>query len=353
MPVQEVNYLWEKVTDELACQIKSNAWEAGAKFYSADDIAAKFDVSSTTSRRILAELARMNLIQKSRGRGVVVKYAPVKHNIYVLSYADSVGVQYLFSTPIFSAITGNIQKTAEMFHSGLSLITPSQLLNIKRDNPVGVIIVQNMPCERVVEMSEFLRRDNVFGVLCHVPAPETWIATVRTDYRAAGRQVAEYLLGKGHKDFGWVGFEGQWKNEFVSPRRESFFNTLAMRGGSSNPDWMLELPANYAASRNILKKILLAPNRPTAIFTSNDQIASIIINFCAENDIAIPGELAIVGFDNREASRITLPPLTTIDTFWELQAEKAVVMVSEMLKQGRKIISDILIQPELVVRGSA
>ena len=84
MPVQEISCLWEKVTEELVGQIKSNAYAAGDRFYSADEISARFGISNITSRRVLAELARMNLIQKSRGRGCVINKSHQLKKIYVM-----------------------------------------------------------------------------------------------------------------------------------------------------------------------------------------------------------------------------------------------------------------------------
>ena len=131
---------------------------------------------------------------------------------------------------------------ATVNREAVSLITPSQLLKIKTRRPLGVIIVQNIPWDHNNEIVDLLSRDDIFSVLCHVDAPETWTSTVRADYRAAGRLVAEHLIGKGHRTFGWLAGKSQWKSNTVAQRFEGFFNTLTQCGLKCNPHWMVELP---------------------------------------------------------------------------------------------------------------
>ncbi|SLN76982.1 LacI family DNA-binding transcriptional regulator [Roseisalinus antarcticus] len=62
---------------------------------------------------------------------------------------------------------------------------------------------------------------------------------------------------------------------------------------------------------------LLAPGRaewPDAVFCGNDQIARGLIDAATSIGVDVPGDLAVVGFDNWEIfAKATRPPLTTVD----------------------------------------
>ncbi len=54
--------------------------------------------------------------------------------------------------------------------------------------------------------------------------------------------------------------------------------------------------------------------RPDAIFCGSDEIARGVIDALRDRDVSIPGDIAVVGFDNWEVvSKQTRPTLTTID----------------------------------------
>ena len=52
--------------------------------------------------------------------------------------------------------------------------------------------------------------------------------------------------------------------------------------------------------------------RPTALFCSNDLMAIGALGAARELGLAIPDQLAIVGYDDIPAAAISYPPLTTI-----------------------------------------
>ena len=341
--------LWEKVTDDLISYIKNNDFSKNRRFFTTEEISHKYNVSNITSRRVINELAEHGYIEKSRGRGCFVKYA-ISNAIYILMPSGNVVVDYFSKSPIFLEFLRSIQQMAIVNKESVNLINPSQLLKIKTQRPLGVIIVQNIPWDHSDEIVELLSRDDVFSVICHVDAPETWTSTVRADYRAAGRLVAEHLIGKGHRTFGWLASQRQWQSNTVAQRFEGFFNTLTQCGLKCNPGWMLELPLEKEDAMAELNKAFTGADRPTAVFASNDENALTLMNFCFGRGIRVPEDMAVVGFDNLPVSGMTMPPLTTVDTFWKLQAEKSVAMLSEMITRGKKIIEDVVIAPELIER---
>ena len=54
------------------------------------------------------------------------------------------------------------------------------------------------------------------------------------------------------------------------------------------------------------------PRPPTAIFCSNDRMAVGCYEALKERQLAIPGDVSVIGYDDEEVARHLSPPLTTL-----------------------------------------
>jgi LacI family transcriptional regulator len=96
------------------------------------------------------------------------------------------------------------------------------------------------------------------------------------------------------------------------------------------------------------------PNRPTAVFAASDTIAIGLLQAAFQEKIAIPDQLSIVGFDDIDIARFTIPPLTTISQFGVEMGRLATDMLLDMIDKGtpHPEIADVIVEPKLVVRQS-
>lgn len=70
----------------------------------------------------------------------------------------------------------------------------------------------------------------------------------------------------------------------------------------------------FEAGHRLFGKATSRESRPDAVFCGNDQIARGLIDAMALLGVAVPEEVAVVGFDNWEVfAQATRPPLTTVD----------------------------------------
>jgi len=63
---------------------------------------------------------------------------------------------------------------------------------------------------------------------------------------------------------------------------------------------------------NALLELNRLNDPPTAVLCSNDMTAIGVLREAYEQDIKIPEELSVVGFDNIHLAEFTTPPLTTV-----------------------------------------
>ena len=97
------------------------------------------------------------------------------------------------------------------------------------------------------------------------------------------------------------------------------------------------------------KKIVGGSRRFDAVIFTEDLTAVYAMNALQNMGYRIPEDVAVVGCNNSEYSRISNPPLTTINNKGELLSELSVQLL-ENLMTGKSEKASLIIRPELAVR---
>jgi DNA-binding LacI/PurR family transcriptional regulator len=105
------------------------------------------------------------------------------------------------------------------------------------------------------------------------------------------------------------------------------------------------------AVRTLLGERKLGPGDLDAIFAANDQTALGVLDELANGGIRVPDQIAVVGFDDIEEARFTVPPLTTVRQPLYEQGRDAVRIVLDQLRNGAPS-ERIVRNTELVTRRS-
>jgi len=135
--------------------------------------------------------------------------------------------------------------------------------------------------------------------------------TVGSDNFGAGKLAGEHLLGSGRQRIAFLGHADDHYPEFAD-RYAGLCTALRDRG--IEPDSGLQINAittegsGYLAARELLEKNA----KFDAIFAASDLIAIGAMRALSEAGKAIPGDVAVVGFDDIPAASLTHPPLTTL-----------------------------------------
>jgi LacI family transcriptional regulator len=110
------------------------------------------------------------------------------------------------------------------------------------------------------------------------------------------------------------------------------------------------------AGRAVGHEVLAKPkgDRPDAIFASNDLLAMGLVQaFMFNSAIAIPQEIALIGYDDIDFAQSAVVPLSSIRQPSKLLGETAVeLLLDEVDNPGEHTHRQVRFQPELVVRTS-
>jgi LacI family transcriptional regulator len=190
-------------------------------------------------------------------------------------------------------------------------------------------------------------------VLLLVDLPGSGLDTVTIDDKAGAYKVVRHLVAGGHKRIAMLD-AGRALGNFDKMRGAQ----LAAREAGLGDDAIVVFePEGHSPAHGFsaMAKIVAGDPRTTAVFASTDQLAIGALHWCREHAVAVPGDMAVVGYDNTEISRYGALPLTTVNYAAD---EISRIGVDRILKR----IEDFdawrapcvrLIEPDLVLRDSA
>jgi LacI family transcriptional regulator len=135
---------------------------------------------------------------------------------------------------------------------------------------------------------------------------------VRADNVTGAYSAVRHLIQLGHRRIAHI----QGPGEYLAShdRHLGYLQALEEAALAPEPELILEgdfLPqSGYACAQRLFD--LPPERRPTAIFAAADQMAYGVLRAAEERGLAVPKELALVGFDDDAPSAHVLPPLTTV-----------------------------------------
>lgn len=140
--------------------------------------------------------------------------------------------------------------------------------------------------------------------------------------------------------------------EAVRLRRKGYLRALKQAGVSHDSAHYLSGSWSEAWGREAAGKLLASAVRPDAVFCGNDQIARGAIDVFREAGASVPGEIAVVGYDNWEVmAEACRPRLTSIDmNLKELGREAGSALLQ--LMSGKELAGVRRLPCSLVVRDS-
>ncbi|MFO1305529.1 MAG: LacI family DNA-binding transcriptional regulator [Burkholderiales bacterium] len=148
-----------------------------------------------------------------------------------------------------------------------------------------------------------------------IPVVETWDMTptpidmlVGFSHEEVGASVARHLLARGHRRFGLV-----WADDARAlARQRGFVGELASRGCRDVQVASVPAPSTLALGRQGLAALLARKAKIDAVFCSSDLLAHGALEEARARDLAIPRDLAIIGFGGLELAEHTSPALSTV-----------------------------------------
>ncbi|MBE5808363.1 MAG: LacI family transcriptional regulator [Clostridiales bacterium] len=102
-----------------------------------------------------------------------------------------------------------------------------------------------------------------------------------------------------------------------------------------------------------MDELLALKERPDGIFCQSDHIAVGVMRAIRAAGLRVPGDIAVVGFDDNEFAALLDPPLTTVRQPLAQIGEKAFALLKGILEDREQDETDVLLKAELIRRASS
>lgn len=216
------------------------------------------------------------------------------------------------TNPVFASSLSSIQNRMLIAGHGL-LIAQSNydparevdaVASLLNERPTGLILTVCDPATSVA-----LTTSLPPTVLLNNMPTALFPAAVTVDNRRAGRELAEMLIGLGHRRILFV--SGNFAASDRARRRHEGYCDAMIKSGIA-PLEAVEISFLNGYDQLDLSAAL-ATVSPSAIIASNDLLALGVIGALRREGLSVPRDISVAGFDGITIGRLVDPPLTTVE----------------------------------------
>jgi LacI family gluconate utilization system Gnt-I transcriptional repressor len=204
-------------------------------------------------------------------------------------------------TEVLTGITQALASSGVQPVFGVSEYSPQTEAALVEDllswRPMGLILPgleQAEPVRKMVEASG-IRTAQIMDV-DGAPLLGEQAACFGFSQVRAGTEMAEHLLQKGYRRFGYVGCQVDLDVR-AAKRRRAFIDTIERNGGQMVAERQSDEPSSMVVGRSLTADITKDATPPDVIYFANDDLASGGLMHCLAEGIAVPTTLALAGFN--------------------------------------------------------
>lgn len=167
----------------------------------------------------------------------------------------------------------------------------------------------------------------------------------------SARMAVEYLIGKGHKEIGYL--RGSFRIKPFRSRSSGYYAAMQKASLPVREYYTVTVSANMdGACEDMAAYLEKKPRLPTAFFADNDMIALGAIKAMSKYGIRVPEDISMIGFDDLSYSSISTPPLTTLRVPKQELGRTAVRRLCNMIKDKDNLKLKIQVCTEFIERDS-
>ncbi|GMB09739.1 LacI family transcriptional regulator [Thermolongibacillus altinsuensis] len=213
----------------------------------------------------------------------------------------------------------------------------------------GLILISKLNQEVVSYIDKF----NVPYVIVNGAIEKDDVIHIVNHDRKGGSVVADHLYQLGHRRIFVI--SGPQDHRIHSLRFEGFSQRIRELGGEITiRDTYFSTTSTFDDGYKGLSDIWdhFLARKPTALFATSDMLAMGAMKFLLEKGLKIPNDIAVVGFDDTDYSKMFHPSLTTVHVDQVKMGEDAVFLLDQLIKKENVQPLKIEYEPKLVIRES-
>jgi LacI family repressor for deo operon, udp, cdd, tsx, nupC, and nupG len=176
------------------------------------------------------------------------------------------------------------------------------------------------------------------------------IPTVSIDNISSSRKITDHLIQLGHRRIAHI--SGPLNVVINRDRLKGYKQALAQHSLEMEPVLFQEGDFTIESGYNLMKKLLAVEHAPTAVFAANDAMAIGAVQAIKSSGLQVPGDIAVVGFDDIQMASILEPSLTTIaQPVFEIGVT-SMNLLARLMKKEEIQKRHFVLEDKLVIRES-
>ena len=218
-------------------------------------------------------------------------------------------------------------------------------------------LLKNRLVDGVIFLAPVLGREELTEIGKRFPAVQcceykegALVSHVSIDNHAAAYKVTRHLISAGHKRIGMISCKGTMVS--IIQRERGFKKALSDSGIDFQEDFIKYGDYSFNSGLRAANQFMSIKNRPTAIFAISDIMAIGALRAIRENNLKVPEDIAVVGFDNITFASMCNPTLTTISQPKYDMGCLSMDLLLRQIKGEVKEPKDILLEYEFIIRES-
>ncbi|WP_165907870.1 LacI family DNA-binding transcriptional regulator [Hydrogenispora ethanolica] len=328
------------------------------------DVAQLANVSPSTVSRVIADSKRISDETKERVKAAMqqLHYHPnliarslIRRSSQTLGLVLSRSTDSAFSNPFFPEILRGISAVSKSYHYGLMLAAAEDYaeeaklcLKMMTERRVdGVLLLASRVNDGLIR--ELSASDCPFVVLGR--APESLKCySVNNDNIQAAYSAVRHLLNLGHQRIALL--NGPADYIFCQDRFEGYRFAFREFGIEHDPEWIKSGSLTQEDGYRLTRELFQLDPAPSAIFCVDDVMAIGAYQAIKERGLTIPGDIAVVGFNDDPLASVIEPHLTTVRIPIYEMGVTATQMIIRILEGNEPLPFQRVLSSELVIRQS-
>jgi DNA-binding LacI/PurR family transcriptional regulator len=311
-------------------------------------------VAPDTRNRILEACKRLNYRPNASARSLRTR---ISHQVGVIIpdwqnpfWIDVVsGIEAILNQAGFQLLIANSNEEA-----GRQALEIDALLSRSVDGLLIAPAVNSAPT-----IHELLDAGSKVVVIDRLPPSLNGLNCVTIDNAVGAYKATRHLIEQGHRRIGLLA--GNINLDTGQQRLDGYRQALQEQGLTVKDQWIRTAETNAAlvgkqiGYQGTLEFLDMADS-PTALLCTSNTIVIGALLALQERQIQIPQEMAIVSFGNMEWTPLLTPPLTVVtQPTFAMGCRAAQMLLDNLLSEptAEPVRSKILLQPELIIRGSS
>ena len=320
------------------------------------DIARECNVSATTVSRALndskeiSKKTREFILQTCEEKGYIPNSAARslilnKTNMIGLIIPDITNQYYAYVSKGVSSYLEKIGYGLVFCNSDRNKENENKYINFLAQKRVdGIILIPVKPkasdYKRIIETVPLVMADNYVKDLD--------VSYVGNDNYVGARKIVTHMLRQGYRRIGVI--LGDESSTASNERLKGYKDILTDNNIEISNDILLNSSANFEDGFKLAQ--VLIDKKVDAIFTINDSVAMGVMKYAHMNNILIPNDIGIAGYDDIEQAAMLPVPLTTVhQKKFEIGQIVAKILIDE-INNSQISKQTIILQPELIIRKS-